>query len=77
MCAIELEVLTGVEHVEPAHPEANRKPQEPRLPAAAAARRQPAADRRYRHRQSEKRLRVCRVPLRERIPEDDRERDRR
>ena len=45
--------------------------------AAAAAGRQPAADRRHGHRQAEKRLRVGRVALGERIPEHDRQRDRR
>ena len=37
----------------------------------------PAADRRHRHGQAEKQLRVRRVPLRKGVPEDNRERDRR
>ena len=42
-----------------------------------AARGEPAADRRDRHREREKELGVAGEPLRERVPEHDRERDRR
>src|SRR5438309_511809 len=55
--AIEVEILTGIQHVEPADPGADRRREQPRLPPAAAADRQPSADRRDRHRQPQKQLR--------------------
>ena len=75
--AIEVDVLTRIQHVEPADPRADRQRQQPRLPAAASADRQPPADRRDRHGQAEKQLRPGRVALGQRIPEHDGERDRR
>ena len=75
--AIEVEILAGVQHVEAADPGADRRRQQPRLPSAPAADREPAADRRDRHRQPEEQLRPRRVALRERVPEHDRQRDRR
>ena len=74
---VELEVLTGVQHVEAAHPRADGQRQHPRLPAAAAARGEPPADRRHRHRQAQKHLGPRGEALGERIPEDERQRDRR
>ena len=58
--AIDLEVLARVEHVEAADPRANREAEQPRLPAAASAGREPAAHRRDGHREAEKQLRVGR-----------------
>ena len=78
MRAIELDVLARVENVEAAHPEADGQAEQPRLGAASAppAASQPptGATAIARPRNS---LRVRRVALRQRIPEHDRERDRR
>src|SRR5215831_9398606 len=75
--AIELEILARVEDVETADPRADRDRENPRLPSPAPAHRQPSANRRDRHREAEKQLRVRRIPFGERIPEDDCERERR
>ena len=72
---IEVDVLAGVQHIEPADPGANGRTQKPGFPAATAACSQPSADRRNRHRQAEEQLGPGRVPLRQRIPEDHGERD--
>ena len=77
MRPIEVEVLAGIEHVEPADPGADRERQQPGLPAAAAARGEPSADRRDGHGQAEEQLRVAGEAFRQRIPEHDRQRDRR
>ena len=74
---IELQVLARIEHVEAAHPQPDREREQPRLPAAAPAGRQPAADRRHCHGETEKRLRPRRVSLRQRVPEHDGQRQRR
>ena len=65
MGAIELDVLAGIQDVEPAHPQADRQAEQPGLPPAAAAGRQPPADRRHGHGQAEERLRVGGEALRE------------
>ena len=75
--AVEIQILAGVEHVEAADPGANRQREQPRLPPAASAHSEPAADRRDSHREAQKQLRVGGVALRQRIPEHDRQRDRR
>jgi hypothetical protein len=75
--AIELDVLTGIQDVEAADPQADRETEEPRLDAAAAAGRKPATNRCDRQRQAKKQLRVRCHALGERIPEDDDQRHRR
>ena len=76
--AIELDVLAGIENVEAADPQTDRQAEQPGLRRAdRTAGREPAADRRHGHRQAKECLRVRGVALRERIPEHDRERDRR
>ena len=57
--AVELDVLARVEHVEATHPQPDGQAEQPRLGGGnRPAGRQPAAHRRHRHRQPEKRLRV-------------------
>ena len=59
MTPIELDVLTGIQDVEAADPQADRETEEPRLDAAAAAGRKPATNRCDRQRQANLRAQIA------------------
>ena len=54
LAPIDLEILTGVEHVEAADPQADGQTEQPWLPSRAAAGGKPSTNRGNRHREPEK-----------------------
>jgi hypothetical protein len=75
VAAIEVDVLTRVENVEPADPQPDGEAKQPGLAASASTGRHPSTDWCHRKRQAEEHLRICREALGQRIPEHDQQRD--